>query len=275
MARALIETSINHLTTFDKDLNTAKSSDDINKPVTGRKPTQNQIKKRVRQWIALSEPAYTQYFGAHIDSVGTLRDNYQKILTGISKQDAAGRNNHPIYLTAMAEARTTDNEDQCVGKQAGEKAQAFVIQAKHMQWLADLKKQTSAPPGQMPPDDAWVMNFCEAFFTTADMTAKLDGLQEDHNKAKDICNLKNLDSTARVILHEWTHLDFTLNTNADGPPNLRRDWVGCNQAASYAVTGPKSGNQPSQFKSFTSKNADSYAWYSVSFAPRYPCLFRT
>jgi hypothetical protein len=68
-----------------------------------------------------------------------------------------------------------------------------------------------------------------------------------------------------IVLHELTHPDFSLHTNNEpDKPNgeLHADWALWDAAASRSVSGGKA--QKSKFKEFSSKNAASYAWYSVS-----------
>lgn len=54
------------------------------------------------------------------------------------------------------------------------------------------------------PADAQVIHFCPPFFEMARMEDQLYILETDESKKSEICNLANLDSTARAVLHEIT-----------------------------------------------------------------------
>lgn len=76
-----------------------------------------------------------------MDHIGQVRDNFQKVLDGVLKQDAPGRDNRPVYLTTLKKAYLVNEKgDFCAGT-----TQAFVAQVKSMTYFADLKKVTSAP----------------------------------------------------------------------------------------------------------------------------------
>lgn len=60
--------------------------------------------------------------------------------------------------------------------------------------------------GVQPPGEAHILNFCEPFFKLDRMETQLHTLQtsNDVQERARICDLDHLDSSARVMLHEWT-----------------------------------------------------------------------
>jgi len=56
------------------------------------------------------------------------------------------------------------------------------------------------------PEGTQMIHFCPPFFDDkkARMETQLQILETDESKKAEICNLANLDSTARVLLHEIT-----------------------------------------------------------------------
>jgi hypothetical protein len=157
---------------------------------------------------------YTQLFGADPEKVKALSDNFEKLKSGIANQNADKRNNNLIYLTAMTEAyakgeRRTPNNNICKG------AQAFVIPIDHMQFYEDMQKMPARFPtagkGFIPPGNAYIINFCQAFFDAPDLTAKLYNL-EHGGKKEDLCNLKNLDTTG-IRLEAAFHIEAMLTSN--------------------------------------------------------------
>lgn len=60
-------------------------------------------------------------FAADRKSIGLIHNNFQKLSNVIPKQDAEGRNNNLIYLTAIKEnANQIDGSNGCKGKDGGE-----------------------------------------------------------------------------------------------------------------------------------------------------------
>lgn len=60
-----------------------------------------------------------------------------------------------------------------------------------------------------PPDGSYVIHFCPPFWITERMENQLYRLQVAGKDAlpkvqREVCNLANLDSTARIMLHEVT-----------------------------------------------------------------------
>jgi len=112
---------------------------------------------------------------------------------GISSQNADGRENYPIYLTALkneafeASDKKETPTDLCEGS-----TQAFVLKMSDTLWWKRMKDTVGTEAS--PPGDAWTVNFCEGFFKTADLTAKLQQLKDGASKTE-ICNLENLDNT--------------------------------------------------------------------------------
>lgn len=82
-----------------------------------------------------------------MDSIGKARDNFQTVLNGITKKDAAGRDNRPIYLTTLkAPKMVNEPDDYCKSTKPGSTGtQAFVTQVKNMQYFADLRKNKDVP----------------------------------------------------------------------------------------------------------------------------------
>lgn len=76
-----------------------------------------------------------------MENIDNLRKNYEKVLNGVNNQDAPGRSNRPILLITLKKANNLNGEDQCKSSKPGSKGtQAFVIQAKDLEYFRDLKK---------------------------------------------------------------------------------------------------------------------------------------
>jgi hypothetical protein len=82
-----------------------------------------------------------------LENIDDTRKNFQKVLDGVTKQNADGRSNRPIYLTTLKAPMALDGkEDYCKSDKPGSQGtQAFVIQVKNLKYFVDLKKVTSAP----------------------------------------------------------------------------------------------------------------------------------
>ncbi|KAF1834397.1 hypothetical protein BDW02DRAFT_621462 [Decorospora gaudefroyi] len=271
MARELIESAKRQLKDLETSVDKFANSPYANQRPDGLPLSGSEVQLEIRKYIARYDPAYTQIFAADQHSIGFIHNNFAKVLDGVTKQDAEGRDNMEIYLTAIkSEAYPVDapTEDLCLGKE-GRLTQAFVIQAKSTLWW---KKMVDTVGKEVSiPEDSWTINFCQGFFDTADMTAKLNELENGGNQ-QDVCNLANIDSTARVLVHEWTHFPFTLNTNekkVGQSAELQDDWVGYDKAASrsFVSTGRKGDkkklSQVTKVDAYSGKNADSYAWFAV------------
>ncbi|KAI9752611.1 MAG: hypothetical protein M4579_005559 [Chaenotheca gracillima] len=215
----------------------------------GTKKSTAEFNNCIRRFIANSNVAYGQLFGADPENL-ELR-NFHKIIDNVENLQADQRDGEELLLTVAAEVTDKDSGvNQCDGG-----TQAFVIHVTQIKQFIDVG-------GVQPPQNAWVLNFCPPFFQMDRMEVKLSELVADANGKKgDVCNLDNLDTTSRVMLHEWTHLPWTLNTNANGKP---KDIRGYMEVTSYGTDGAGQGaNQRMHTKSFSSQNADSYAWMGV------------
>ncbi|KAI1639495.1 hypothetical protein F4809DRAFT_656928 [Biscogniauxia mediterranea] len=242
-----------------------------------RKLTDNQKKLGVRQWIASQFPAYTQMFGAALDQYledpatipadygapKLIHDRFDKLLKNIENLDAVGRpitqdpkqpeeiwkrNKLPIYFTKHETPHDLDGNELCGG------TQAFVIRTK------DFKELQAAGAGK-PDDNAWVINFCKDFFELPVTSELLQDLKDGKKKKEDVCDISKHDGTARVLLHEITHIGFTLNLDPE------TDMVGFDKAASNSVRSLGSkGNQTPRFsdkKIGSAEVSDGYAWFGV------------
>ena len=73
--------------------------------------------------------------------------------------------------------------------------------------ISEVKEFQQPPNNVHPPNNAYILNFCDAFFKMDRMETQLDRLQNSKDLAqdqRDICNLEKLESTALIVLHEWT-----------------------------------------------------------------------
>ncbi|CAO2653741.1 Nn.00g031520.m01.CDS01 [Neocucurbitaria sp. VM-36] len=260
MAWELVDSAINQLKKLEDDVVEYENSPSGHLEPNGLPRAPGSRNLAVRRYIALSDPAYTQMFGADRNSIGLIHNT-------LPKQDAGGRNNNLIYLTAIKkDAKQIDGTDGCKGKEGG-KAQAFAAPVSGMKWWEEMTntvpKWREKGAVAAPPEDAWSINFCEGFFEAQDLTTQLQKLKDGADKSE-ICNLENLDSTARIVVHEWTHFPFTLWTNKwDASKVLKGDHVGWKQVASRSTKSSKRGHQPTNVGTYSSLNADSYAWFAV------------
>jgi hypothetical protein len=149
-------------------------------------------------------------FGADANSIGLIHNNFVKVRDGIAKQDADGRNNNLIYLTAIKTSATETADDPnnpgdpkerdgCNGREKGSpRAQAFVVRVSDMEWWHAAKnadpKWTAAGTAAVPPENAWNINFCEDFFKAPELTTMLQALKDTTPK-QDVCDLSKLDTT--------------------------------------------------------------------------------
>lgn len=154
----------------------------------------------------------------------------------------------------------------------------------------------NCPNGQQPPpsssntlqafSDNWKntgtgydrITFCTDFFKLNDLSVALDNGANSADKA----NLGKYDNTARVMLHEVTHLDYFVGTGPTGPndpkSNLPYIW-------DLQITVTEGGRQvdtpvygpwycrimrnwvdpdPAYLGYFTQRNADTYAWFAMA-----------
>ncbi|MCJ1476435.1 hypothetical protein MMC13_005101 [Lambiella insularis] len=202
-----------------------------------------------RTFIALSNLAYGQLFGADPENINTVLQRWQSLQNNLELLNANNRNNHPLYLSMSTVVMNSETGlDECRNG-----AQAFSISV-------ELVKEFQGAPGVQPPTGAILLNFCDPFFHLDRMEDKLNKLLTDQaaNKAT-ICNIDNLDSAARVMLHEQTHFPWTIDTNFNGVPPDRRGFM---PVIRYNTA--ETGLQRLSTKYFGSRNADTYAWQGVS-----------
>ncbi|MCJ1422106.1 hypothetical protein MMC32_008476 [Xylographa parallela] len=200
-----------------------------------------------RTFIAQSNLAYGQLFGADPENIGLITQNWKSLHDNLEVQNAPNRGNQLLYLSMSSVVTNIGTgQDECAGGTI-----AFVIPIKYVKEMQG--------PGVQPPIGATIMNFCDPFFKLPRMEELLSKLVSDRagNQAQ-ICNIDNLDSSAQVMLHEMTHLPWTINTNLNGKPTDRRGFM---TVISYNTA--QSGLQRMSTKSFGSQNADSYAWQGV------------
>ncbi|KAI9673999.1 MAG: hypothetical protein M1817_002205 [Caeruleum heppii] len=210
-----------------------------------------EFKNCYRMFIAANNLAYGQLFGADPENIGLIQTNFRKLLDSVEDQGADGHDNLPLLLTVSAQVTDKDSKENiCDGG-----TQAFVIGFSQIQEYIDAG-------GVQPDERSWVLNLCPAFFEMKRMEQELDKLQKDKNgKRNEVCNLDNLDTTSRVMLHEMTHFAWTLNTNNNNRPSDQR---GYRTVTSYGTDDANVGaNQRMHTKSFSSQNADNYAWMGV------------
>ncbi|KUJ12546.1 uncharacterized protein LY89DRAFT_738322 [Mollisia scopiformis] len=105
------------------------------------------------------------------------------------------------------------------------------------------------------PQNAQMLHFCPAFFDINQL-----GRMEFQTEESSF-SLDKLDSTARCLLHELTHLPWTLNTNLNDEPKDKRGWF---EVITFAVDVDKqSSAQTPNTKTFRALNADNYAWMAI------------
>ncbi|KAG4438657.1 hypothetical protein IFR05_005838 [Cadophora sp. M221] len=210
-----------------------------------------------RHFIAQHNLAYGQYFGADPDNIGLIQNNFQKIVDLTGKLDAPYRDNLQLYLTwGSTITDINKNSNECVGED-GTLTQALVISAKLVKELQ----------GTAVPMEAQVIHFCPPFFDVNKVgrmeIQETSILAADDAKKREICRLDKLDSTARVLLHEFTHLHWVINTNES---KLRpvKDTYGWFKVIGYSVDIQKHHiAQKPHTKKFSSQNADNYAWMAI------------
>ncbi|CZR53615.1 uncharacterized protein PAC_03495 [Phialocephala subalpina] len=207
-----------------------------------------------RTFIAANNYAYGQLFGADPENIDFIIANFERIDTELENLQSTGGTNpgadgfiragNLLYLTMGPTLHALNGANICDGG-----TQAFAV-------VATGTQEFSA--NQYVSADAWIIHFCPAFFQLPRMERQLWDLQQGGVPKETICNLNNLDSTARALLHEVTHLPWVLNTNYyQSDPEK----YGFYTATSYATDA--GGNQATHTKSFSSRNADSYAWMAV------------
>ncbi|KIN00028.1 hypothetical protein OIDMADRAFT_55916 [Oidiodendron maius Zn] len=204
--------------------------------------TTNQYLLCYRTFLAANNLAYGQLFGADPENIQLIYDNFVRIVeqtenldgngNGVPGADGFIRDNTPIYLTMGPTLIDTKGENICNGKGPSDAAtQAAAVVADGTKVFADSTNDV--------PADAWLIHFCPAFFMLPRMEDGLAMLENGSAQKQWFCNLNNLDSGARALLHEITHLPWVLNTN-----------FGVRERYGFEVAT-------------SSRNADSYAWMSV------------
>ncbi|KAH7068315.1 hypothetical protein BKA63DRAFT_570423 [Paraphoma chrysanthemicola] len=283
MSLDLIDKAISQLTSLESRTAAYENSPGMVFDQAGIPKDVGQRKLALRRFIAQVDPAYTQMFAADRSTIGLIHNNFKKVRNGITNKDAEGRNNNLIYLTAMKknarQIKMKENAwgvepwklDACNGHNENDPpAQAFVAPINTMQWYVDMQAEPAkwdtpgaAPP---PPKDALVINFCNDFFAARDLTAQLQRLR-DGEPNQNICNLAELDTTERILIHEMTHPIFTLNTNSN--PAIF-DITGFVTVAKGSIeqSSAKSLQRAKQYQAARVANtisltAESYAWYAI------------
>ncbi|KAH8810889.1 hypothetical protein F5884DRAFT_854262 [Xylogone sp. PMI_703] len=216
-------------------------------PRTLTKTAQKQYNLCYRKYLAQYSLAYGQFFGAEPRKIGDVVANFKKLVDQVEKLDAPERTDE-LYLTYGSSITVMGGDNQCVSG-----AQAVTIPA----------SATAEVQGTSVPSTAIIIHLCDDFFSMGRLEDQLEKLNTEGNPHQaTYCNLNNIDSTARVLLHEMTHLPWTLDTNRSdkvrdiigyaAPGNTNFDALVSN---SVVVT---SKNQAT-ITNFVTKNADSYA----------------
>ncbi|KAF8856237.1 hypothetical protein BDZ45DRAFT_745674 [Acephala macrosclerotiorum] len=225
-----------------------------------------------RTFIAAHNLAYGQLFGADPENIQLIRDNFQRIIdqtenlaaeaVGVPAANGFIRANTPVYLTLgnalhnlagknICEATTQGNDFISISVSRADYAlKAFAVVASGTQEFSS---------NSFVPGNAYIIHFCPPFFQLPRMERQRWDLSNGGLPKETWCNLNLLDSTARALLHEVTHLPWVLNTNAKEKEIER---YGFYSATAY---GSNYGgvNQAPFTKTVSSRNADSYAWMAV------------
>ncbi|KAI9670052.1 MAG: hypothetical protein M1817_004532 [Caeruleum heppii] len=202
-----------------------------------------------RKAIALKHLAYTQMFGADVDKLSLVTTRWHRLLDNVENLNAQYREGQLLYLTASARLHDlsagNNRPNLCDGG-----TEAVTLGA------MNLEELNSAGINPVPVE-AFVINFCPRFFEMTRMSHQLY-LLDQGTPGAEICRLDRLDVTARVALHEMTHLPWTLNSNLKKPI----DTCGFFECAQNSVK-LTTKNQTPQTDDFSISNADSHAWMAI------------
>ncbi|MCJ1474522.1 hypothetical protein MMC13_003180 [Lambiella insularis] len=197
-----------------------------------------------RKWVGLNNFAYTQMFGAddNPDHAQAVADVFQTILDKIQTQTADGRNNKRLHIMCRETFMTKPTvqggkaDDQCASTSSSKAAFAFTV---GLDQAIDPDIVAMYPR----PDPAEFID------------AKAALASKDKSKLSQICNLNQMQNTAQIMIHEWTHLPWIKNTNSNTNIKEVYGFVATSKKATLSSGKPDFA--------FASLNAESYAWFAV------------
>ncbi|KAH8590600.1 hypothetical protein B0O99DRAFT_691387 [Bisporella sp. PMI_857] len=192
--------------------------------------------KENQQYIAIQDPAYTQMWHALDQRVADVKNKYEKILTGVEEvPDNRSKGKGGLRFICDKDGKVMDPKGKpyCDGG-----SQAITNNAGNEQPIE--QKYVFAHSASIV--------FCPPFFDDT----KYPNMEQNYNDFDHHKTLDLIDCRERIVLHELTHLAWTINI-----------WRVENRGfLNSAKTAGRNGGKDPDWSS-ASNNADNFAWYAL------------